>query len=87
VSGADKFCDGVDHIIVFPFYGTKTLCQEHGRLKYDTCGSESGGIEINGFEFANLEMLPEKRQLCAKLSQIEAPLYAPLSFDGTIFSS
>lgn len=73
--------------MVFPFYGTKTLCQEHGQLKYDTCGSETGGYEIDGFKLALLELMLEKNQLCAKLSASERPLYAPLSFDGSIFRS
>ena len=87
MSEPDKYCEEGDRIMVFPFYGTKTLCQEHGQLKYDSCGSETGGYEIDGFELALLELMPEKNQLCAKLSASERPLYAPLSFDGSIFSS
>ena len=80
VSPPDSECSKGDHIIVWPFYGTKTLCQEHGQLKYDTCSSESGGYEISGFETANIEVIPGNRQLCARLSNKGDFLYAPLAF-------
>jgi hypothetical protein len=46
----DTECNEDDFKVFFEFYGTKTICNEHGVVKYKTCDSESLGTEIMGFE-------------------------------------
>ena len=42
-------CKNDDYAIKFWWYGTKTICDEFGNIKYESCNGESFGTETPGF--------------------------------------
>lgn len=61
ISQEDEECEPDDYLVKFTFYGTMTICDEFGLIKYESCGGESLGTEVAGFQTGLMEIIPINR--------------------------